>query len=121
MVTMVASSASTSRPLTIADEGARFNRMTRALFALVWLIPGLLAALQLTVLGDASGTHYGLGHALVWQGSAWLTWSVWSQVILTLVDRVKLGTGRIAGWVAIHVVATFVICAANVLIIACTS
>lgn len=118
MVTMVASTASNSRPLTIADEGVRFKRMTRVLFALVWLIPGLLAALQLTVFGDATGTHYGLMHALVWQGSAWLTWSVWSQVILTLVDRVKLGTGRLAGWVAIHVMATFVICAANLLMIA---
>ncbi len=106
------------QPLTIADEGARFKRITRVLFALVWVIPGILAALQLTVLGDASGTHYALGHALVWQGSAWLIWSVWSQVILTMVDRIKLGTGRLAGWIAIHVVATFTICAINILAIA---
>ena len=117
-ITMVASSSHNSRPLTIADEGARFKRMTRLLFALVWLIPGLLAAAQLIVFGDATGKHYGLMHALVWQGSAWLTWSVWSQVILTLVDRIKLGTGRIAGWVAIHVLATFVVCTANLLMIA---
>ena len=118
MVTTVASSSQTSRPLTIADEGARLKGITRLLFALVWVIPGLLATVQLTVFGDAVGTHYGLMHALVWQGSAWLTWGVWSQVILTLVDRVKLGTGRIAGWVAIHVFATLVICAANLLMIA---
>jgi len=118
MVTTVASSSQIFRPLTIADEGARFKGMTRLLFALVWVIPGLLATVQLTIFGDAAGTHYGLMHALVWQGSAWLTWGVWSQVILTLVDRVKLGTGRIAGWVAIHVLATLVICAANLLMIA---
>ncbi len=106
------------QPLTIADQGMRFKRLTRVLFATVWLIPGVLAALQLTFFGDASGTHYGLGHALVWQGSAWLIWSVWSQVILTLVDRVKLGTGRLASWVAIHVAATFLICAVNVMAIA---
>jgi signal transduction histidine kinase len=107
-----------AQPLTIADEGARFKRVTRALFAVVWLIPSILAALQLTVVGDASGTHYGLLHAFVWQSASWLLWSVWSQVILTLVDRVKLGTGRLAGWVAIHVAATFLISAINVLTIA---
>jgi len=115
---MVASPASTFRPLTIADQGAQLKRMTRVLFALVWLIPGLLATLQLMAFGDVTGTQYGLFHALVWQGSAWLTWSVWSQVILTLVDRVKLGTGRIGAWVAIHVVATFAVCTANLLVIA---
>lgn len=118
MVTTVASLSQTSRPLTIADEGARLKGITRLLFALVWVIPGLLATVQLTVFGDGAGTQYGLMHALVWQGSAWLMWGVWSQVILTLVDRVKLGTGRIAGWVAIHVLATLIICAANLLMIA---
>ncbi len=115
---MVAFSLSTSPPLTIADEGARLRRTTRLLFALIWLIPGLLAALQLSVFGDATGTTYGFGHALVWQGSAWLIWGVWSQLILTLVDRVKLGTGRGLAWVAIHVTATLCICAINVAAIA---
>jgi signal transduction histidine kinase len=107
-----------TQPLTIADEGARFKRVTRVLFAVVWLIPSLLASLQLTVVGDATGTHYGLLHAFVWQSASWLVWAVWSQVILTLVDRVKLGTGRLGGWVAIHVVATFIISTVNVLTIA---
>jgi len=105
-------------PITIADEGQRLNRVTRVLFAFVWVIPGLLAAFQLTIVGDASGRHYGIWHALVWQGSAWLIWSVWSQLILTLVDRVKLGTGRLTAWIAIHVAATFAISATNVFAIA---
>ncbi len=106
------------KPLTIADEGARFKRMTRVLFAFVWVIPGLLAALQLSVFGDLSGTDYGVMHALVWQGSAWLLWGVWSQLILTLVSRVKLGTGRLIAWLSIHIAATVLICAVNVLLVA---
>ena len=111
---MVASSQS----LTIADEGARLRVLTRIGFALVWLIPGTLAALQLTIFGDASGTHYGFWRALVWQGAAWLLWSVWSQAILTLVDRVKLRTGRIWRWVGVHVAATLLICSLNVMALA---
>ncbi len=111
---MVASSHS----LTLADEGARFRINTRVLFALVWLVPGALAATQLAVVGDASGTHYGAGAALVWQGTAWLVWSLWSQVILSLVDRVKLGAGRLWPWIATHIASMLVICTANVLFLA---
>lgn len=111
---MVASSQS----LTLADEGARLRVITRILFAVVWLVPGTLAAAQLALVGDASGTHYGFGRALVWQGAAWLIWSVWSQAILTLVDRVRLGAGRLWAWVGVHVLATIVVCAVNVLALA---
>ena len=111
---MVASSQS----LTIADEGARLRRMTRWLFAVVWLVPGVLAALQVTLVGDASGTHYGFGRALVWQGAHWLIWSVWSQVILTLVDRVRLSGGRLGTWIGVHIGATVVVCLVNVLALA---
>lgn len=111
---MVASSQS----LTLADEGARFRTITRILFSVVWLIPAILAAVQLAVVGDASGTHYGFGRALVWQGTAWLIWSLWSQVILALVDRVRLGAGRMWTWIATHVAATIVVCSLNVLAVA---
>jgi two-component system LytT family sensor kinase len=107
-----------SQLLTLADEGARLRVITRLLFAVVWLVPGTLAALQLSVVGDASGTHYGVGQAALWQGTAWLIWSVWSQVILSLVDRVRLGAGRMWPWVAVHVGATIVICSINVLFLA---
>lgn len=107
-----------SRNLTIADEGGRLRRLTRVLFAVVWLVPGALAALQLTLVGDASGAHYGLGRALVWQGAAWLVWGIWSQGILTLVDRVRLGAGRLATWVSVHIIATSVVCVINVLFLA---
>lgn len=102
-----------SHPLTIADEGARLRRLTRVLFALVWLVPALLATLQLWLVGDASGRHYGLGTALVWQGATWLLWGVWSQLILSLVGRVPLGTGRLIKWIATHVAIMSIICAVN--------
>ena len=111
---MVASSQS----LTIADEGVRLRRLTRALFAIVWLVPAMLAALQLALVGDATGAHYTFGRALLWQGAAWLIWGVWSQVILTLVDRVKLGAGRLGSWIGVHVAATSLICLVNVLLLA---
>ncbi|MBY0490529.1 MAG: histidine kinase [Gemmatimonadaceae bacterium] len=105
-------------PLTIADEGRRLRRLTRLLFALVWILPATLAGVQMRLVGDASGTHYSLGTALLWQGSAWMLWSLWSQLILTLVDRVKLDTARILPWLATHMVATAIVCTADVLAIA---
>ena len=107
-----------SHPLTIADEGVRLRQHTRTLFAIVWLIPATLAALQLTVVGDASGTHYGFGTALLWQGSAWMLWGLWSQLILTLVDRVNLDTARVLPWLSLHAGMTVLLSAANVLAIA---
>ena len=92
--------------------------MTRVLFAVVWVIPAVLAALQLTLVGDASGTHYSLTTALVWHGAAWMMWGLWSQVVLTLVERVKLDTARILPWIAMHVVVSAIICAADVFAIA---
>lgn len=109
---------SSSQPLTIADEGLRQRRLTRALFAGIWVVPSSLAALQLTVVGDASGTHYGLGTALLWQGSAWMLWGLWSQLILTLVKRVELDTTRMLPWLSLHLAMTVVISGANVLAIA---
>ena len=86
---------SSIQPVTIADEGVRLRRLTRLLFAVVWVIPAVLAALQLTLVGDASGAHYSVATALLWQGASWMLWGLWSQVVLTLVDRVKLDTTRI--------------------------
>ena len=106
------------QPLTIADEGLRLRRLTRLLFALVWILPATLAGVQMRLVGDASGTHYSLGTALLWQGSAWMLWSLWSQLILTLVDRVKLDTARILPWLATHMLATAIVCTADVLAIA---
>jgi signal transduction histidine kinase len=107
-----------SQPLTIADEGVRFRRFTRVLFAAIWLVPGLLATLQLILVGDTSGRPYGFGTALVWQGSAWLLWILWSQLILTLVRLVPLGAGRTGQWLAVHAATMCVVCATNILAIA---
>jgi signal transduction histidine kinase len=105
-------------PLTIADEGLRLRRFTRLLFAVVWIVPAVLASLQMRLVGDASGTHYSIGTALLWQGSAWLLWSLWSQLILTLVDRIQLDTARMLPWLTSHIVVTAIVCTANVLAIA---
>ncbi|MFN5582511.1 sensor histidine kinase [Gemmatimonas sp.] len=107
-----------SHPMTFADEGQRIRRLTRLLFSIIWVVPATLAALQMTVVGDASGTHYGIGTAIVWQGSAWMLWGLWAQLILTLVDRVKLDTARVLPWLLLHVGMTFLLSAANVLAIA---
>jgi signal transduction histidine kinase len=105
-------------PVTIADEGVRLRRVTRLLFAVVWVIPAVLAALQIVVIGDASGAHYSMKTALAWQGASWLMWGLWSQIVLTLVDRLKLDSARILPWIAIHVAVSAVICAVNVFAIA---
>lgn len=107
-----------SHSLTIADEGARLRTNTRILFAVIWFVPSVLATLQLKFVGDAAGTHYDFFTALIWQSGAWLLWSFWSQVILSLVDRVKLGSGHLLAWIGVHVVATVVICAVNILALA---
>ncbi len=107
-----------SQPVTIADEGVRLRQLTRLLFAVVWIIPAALAALQRTLIGDASGTHYPILTALLWHGASWMLWGLWSQVVLTLVDRVKLDTARILPWIAVHVVVSAAICATNVFAIA---
>lgn len=106
-----------SHSLTLADAGVGLRQWTRVLFALVWIIPGLLAALQLAYIGGA-GEPYTFGHALAWQLAAWLPWSLWSQAILTLVDRVALNTQRMARWLFIHALAMTVIVALTLLWIA---
>jgi signal transduction histidine kinase len=106
------------QPVTIADQGVRLRRLTRLFFAILWLIPAVLASVQMRLVGDASGTHYSLGTSLLWQGSAWMLWSLWSQLILTLVERVKLDTARLLPWIATHVSATALVCVADVLAIA---
>jgi two-component system, LytTR family, sensor kinase len=104
--------------LTIADEGERLRRFTRILFAIVWIVPGLVATLQLTLIGEPNGQRYGFGTALLWQGGVWALWAVWSQLILTLVDKVKLGAGQMGRWVLTHTVTCLAVCVANVLAIA---
>ncbi|HYW32882.1 MAG TPA: histidine kinase, partial [Gemmatimonas sp.] len=87
--------------------------MTRFLFAAFWLIPSILAAIRVAFVGDPDGDPYGLGVALVWQGAIWLVWSLWSQLILSLVGLVPLGAGRTTRWFAIHLLTMAVVCAVN--------
>ena len=108
----------TSPPLTLADAGARMRRLVRTAFALVWIVPAALASLQLTLLGDPSGMRPPPVVALVWQGDIWLVWALWSQLILTLVDRVRPSAGGMRRWLAVHAGGTAVVSAVNIVLIA---
>lgn len=110
--------AVSSQSFTLADEGARLRRLTRLLFAVVWVLPGTLAAAQLYFFGEGLGAAFPFPRALIWQIAAWSTWGLWSQVILTLVYRVKLGAGRLRRWLAVHGACMLVICTLNLLIMA---
>lgn len=106
---------STTKTVTIADRGDRLRLLTRLLFAGFWVLPAMLAAAQLVVVGRLSEQPYGVGTAIVWQGLAWGMWGVWSQVILTLVNRVPLKDGKVRVWFGIHVLACLTICSLTVL------
>ena len=101
--------------LTIADQGQRLRRITRLLFATVWIVPGAIAAAQVVIVGQLSGRPYTVVEAVLWQGAAWGIWGLWSQVILSLVDRVPLRVGRLPRWIATHLAACLAICTLTVL------
>lgn len=104
--------------LTLADEGVRFQRLTRALFAVVWLVPGTVAGIQVAIARDGVGQPSSLARALIWQWLAWLLWAFWAQAILWLVARVPINTRRLGNWLAVHCVAMAIVCGANTLAIA---
>jgi len=101
--------------LTIADQGQRLRRITRALFATVWVVPGAMAAAQVVIVGQLSGRPYPVTEAVLWQGAAWGIWGIWSQIILSLIDRVPLRVGHLPAWIAAHLTACVVICTLTVL------
>ncbi len=87
------------------------------LFGVVWIVPGVIAGLSVWASTRGSPTAVSLGTALVWQMSCWLMWSVWSQGILTLVDRVPLATGRIGAWLSVHLAISLLLMVISTLII----
>ncbi len=99
----------------LADQGQRLRRITRALFATVWIVPGAIAASQVVIVGQLSGKPYTVLNAVLWQGAAWGLWGLWSQIILSLVDRVPLRVGRMPTWLATHLAACLVICTLTML------
>ncbi|MGV3710667.1 MAG: sensor histidine kinase [Gemmatimonas sp.] len=101
--------------LTLADQGQRLRRLTRILFAAVWIVPGAIAASQVVIVGQLSGKPYSVLEAIAWQGAAWGIWGLWSQVILTLVERVPLRAGRLPAWIAAHLASCAAICLLTVL------
>lgn len=103
--------------VTIADQGQRLRRITRVLFATVWIVPAAMAAAQVVITGQITGKPYTVFDSILWQGAAWGMWGVWSQVILSLVDRIPLRAGRMVGWLLAHIAACAVICTLTVLIL----
>ncbi len=104
--------------VTIADEGVRLRRWTRTLFGLVWLVPGALAGGVVWLSARGDGVALPLGRAVLWQVACWLPWALWSQGILTLVDRVPLDSRRIGRWLATHVLACAITVTASLLLVA---
>ena len=105
-------------PVTLADEGVQPRRLRRLLFAAIWIVPALLATTQMSLVGDESGSPYDFVTALRWQGSAWMLWAIWAQLILWLVDRVRLDHTPLRVWLVIHAAGTAIVCIANVLAMA---
>ena len=107
----------TTSTITIADEGIRLRRLTRVLFAVVWIVPGIIAGVAVWLSARNSTASISLATALAWQLSCWMMWAVWSQGILSLVDRVPLDTGRFRAWLAVHLVTSLLLMALSALVI----
>lgn len=103
--------------ITIADEGVRLRRVTRTLFALVWLVPGIIAGVLAWTAARDQPQALSLGVALTWQIGRWALWAAWSQVVLTLVQRVPLSADRLARWLAVHLVVWIGVVLANVVLV----
>lgn len=101
--------------VTIADQGQRLRRVTRVLFATVWLVPAAMAVAQVVIVEHLAGRPFRVLDVLLWQGGAWGLWGLWSQVILTMVDRVPLRAGHLPVWLTKHLVVCIVICTLTVL------
>jgi len=103
--------------ITIADEGARLRRLTRLLFAVLWLVPGTIAGVGVWFTARDGATPIALPTALLWQIACWMLWAFWSQGILTLMDRVPLVRGRLWPWLATHLLTSLLVMAASALVV----
>lgn len=103
--------------ITIADEGARLRRLTRLLFAVLWLVPGAIAGIGVWFTARDGAYPIALSTALFWQICCWMLWAVWSQGVLTLVDRVPLVRGRIWPWMATHLLSSMLVMSASALVV----
>lgn len=106
----------TASTITIADEGIRLRRLTRVLFAVVWIVPGLIAGAAVWLSARNSTISISLVTALTWQLSSWMLWAVWSQGILSLVDRVPLATGRFGAWLSVHMATSLLVMAGSAIV-----
>jgi signal transduction histidine kinase len=90
---------------------------TRVLFACIWVVPGAIAGFAVWFAARGATRPISLGSALLWQVSCWMVWAIWSQAILTLVDRVPLLAGRVRVWLATHLFASAVVMVASAIVI----
>jgi len=110
-------SAAPPATITIADEGERLRRLTRLLFAVLWLVPGAIAGVGVWFTARGGAAPIMLSTALLWQISCWMLWAIWSQGILTLVDRVPLASGRVGSWLATHLLSSLIVMTLNALVV----
>jgi two-component system LytT family sensor kinase len=103
--------------ITIADEGVRLRRVTRLLFALVWLVPGLIGGVLAWSAAHEAAVPLSLATALTWQVARWALWALWAQVILTLVQRLPLRVDRLGLWLRVHVATWLGVVLVNLLLV----
>lgn len=101
--------------ITIADAGHRLRLWRRTLFGVVWVVPGLMASVAQWVAVRGTAEPIAFPTALGWQLSAWLLWALWSQLILTLVDRVPFDVKRLGPWLGTHLAGSVILVSANLL------
>ncbi len=88
------------------------------LFAVIWVVPGLIAGLSVWATLRGGESAIPLATALLWQLSCWMMWAIWSQGILMLAERTKLVNGRFSSWFAIHLAASIGVMLVSAAIIA---
>ncbi len=103
--------------ITLADEGVRLRKLTRLLFASVWIVPGFIAGVSVWGSLRSGSSAMSFGMALLWQMSCWMMWAAWSQGILTLAERTELVNGKFSSWFAIHLTASIAVMFVSALII----
>jgi two-component system LytT family sensor kinase len=81
------------------------RRTEALLFTLPWLVPAAIAVAQVVGTRPIDAPPITLGQAIVWQGSAWGLWIIWSWIIRAIAGRVPLVPGSLGRWFVTHATA----------------